>query len=168
VLAEHLEGDVGWDEVLHAVEDFPGIAAEIVRAVQARREAGTLALDEAERIIEGIVEHEAFRVAEPGAVIKSLTARIHAIEREHGLTDNEAWLRHDGPPEWRMLNRAWEAYVDATMIRILESLDEHELAEFIADRWPVDDGYGSEPDDDALDALLLGNGGAGGGGEAIL
>lgn len=57
------------------------------------------------------------------------------------LGDDEFWLRHEGPPEWRMLNRAWEAYIDATVIRIVESLDENDLAEFVADRWPVDDGY---------------------------
>jgi mutator protein MutT len=153
VLAEHLDGALAWDELLHAVEDSPGLAAEIVRAIQARRDAGTMAAGEAERLIEDVVEHEAFRVAEPGAVMKSLNTRIDAIEREHGLAEDEYWREDEGPPEWRMLNLAWAAYLDSTKIRILESLDEHALAAFIADGEPGDDVLGM-PDDEVLAPFL--------------
>ncbi len=159
LLADHLDGAIAWDEILSAIEAFPGSAEEIVRAVQARRDAGMLPLIEADRLIEGVTEHEAFRVAAGGPVLKAISTRIRAIEREHELGDDEIWLRHEGPPEWRMLNRAWDAYLDATMVRILESLDEHELAEFVADRWPVEDGYGGPPDENVFDELLRGHGG---------
>jgi mutator protein MutT len=142
------------DELLHVVEDNTGLAAEIVRAVQARRNAGTMTVDEAERLIDGVVEREALRVAEAGEVMKSLNARIGAIEREHGLAEDQYWLEHEGPPEWRMLNIAWAAYLDSTKIRILESLDEHALAAFIADGDPSDELY-DMPGDDVLAPFLF-------------
>jgi mutator protein MutT len=154
VLAEHLEGELEWDELLHGIEDYRGLAAEIVRAIQTRRAAGTLEVSEAEGLIDRVVEHEAYCVMEPGAVMKALTTRIQAIEREHGLSDDEHWLRHEGPPEWRMLNRAWEAYMDAAAIRILEALDEPALARDVADRWPYEDGYTHPFDESMLDELL--------------
>jgi hypothetical protein len=145
--------------LLHTVEAVPGMAEDIVRDVQARRDAGTLPLARAETLIEGVTEQEAVRVAEAGPVIKAIHVRIKAIERAHDLGDDESWLRHEGPPEWRMLNRAWEAFIDATQIRILESLGEFDVAEMLADRSTDDDSYGAPPDDDVLHELLRGNGG---------
>jgi 8-oxo-dGTP pyrophosphatase MutT (NUDIX family) len=159
LLADHLGGALEWTELLDLVGTWPGLAEEIVRDAQKQRAEGTLSPEDVDRLIEGVVEHESFLAAEKGPVIKALVARINAIERAHGLAEDEYWLRHEGPPEWRMLNRAWEAYIDATMVRILESLDEHDLAEFVADRWPVEDGYGGPPDEYILGELLPENGG---------
>jgi mutator protein MutT len=159
LLADHLDGTIAWDEILNAIEAFPGAAEEIVRAVQVRRDAGMLPLIEADRLIEGVTEHEAFRVAEAGPVVKAINTRIRAIERAHELGDDEMWLRHEGPPEWRLLNRAWEALVGATQVRLLESLGEPDLAEYVADLAGDDDGYGAPPDDEILHELW-GDGGS--------
>lgn len=66
--------------------------------------------------------------------VERLAAQIHRIEREHGLSDGQYWLRGEGPPEHCEATNSHEAALDE---RFAVALEQFGLVE-IAELWRTD------------------------------
>jgi hypothetical protein len=54
---------------------------------------------------------------------------MEAIERAHGLSDDEYWLVNEGPPEWQRLNEAWDRRAEEIVGRCLRELGHADIAD---------------------------------------
>jgi hypothetical protein len=75
----------------------------------------------------------------PGANRDPSLVQIHAdmvaIERAHGLRENEYWRVDDAPPEWQSLNAAWERRANELVASTLRELGHADIAD-VAERQP--------------------------------
>jgi len=63
-----------------------------------------------------------------------ISEKTKAIEREHGLSDDECWLASEGPPEWQEENRRFDEILDKKFAEILREFGDNGLADF----WETD------------------------------
>jgi hypothetical protein len=78
----------------------------------------------ADMFLESIMMHASRSDPELGRLMNE----IDAIERAHGLTENEAWHVNEGPPDWRALNDAWDRRADDIMVAALRENGDVDLA----------------------------------------
>lgn len=105
----------------------PWIAAARTLAAQGRISADGV-LYFVEIFLECITAHAAAHDAE----MLRIYAEIDRVKRAHGLRDDEDWLVHEGPPEWRALNAAWDRRDDEIRIATLRGLGHHDIADIMA------------------------------------
>jgi hypothetical protein len=90
-----------------------------------------------------------------------LRDEMEAIERAHGLRDDEFWAIDDAPPEWRDLNDAWDRRADEIVVSHWRQAGNTDLAD-VRERNPDEferrseqgriDLWGEDPaDEDALE-----------------
>jgi hypothetical protein len=58
-----------------------------------------------------------------------LYAEMQAMERAHGLTEDEHWFIDEAPPEWRALEHAWNQRADAIVNAYLRESGHADAAE---------------------------------------
>lgn len=63
--------------------------------------------------------------------IVRLYAELDRVKREHGLSEDEDWLVHEGPPEWQELNAAWNRRDDEIRAAALRALGYGEIADLM-------------------------------------
>ena len=57
-----------------------------------------------------------------------LTGEMDAIERRHGLSEDESFLVDDAPADWTAMSKEWERRLDAIWAEEFARLGEPELA----------------------------------------
>jgi hypothetical protein len=63
-----------------------------------------------------------------------LSKEIHQIERAHGLREGEYWHIREAPPEWRVLNDAWDRRADEIVTEALRAYGHTDLATMRAEK----------------------------------
>lgn len=99
-----------------------------LREVQRARDAGSLARDVAWFLLYKFVESAMFECVWNDPELVALTARIEAIERAAGLTDEEYFRIGDGPPEWEQANKEWDVVYSARFAEFFRRVGEETLA----------------------------------------
>lgn len=109
-----------------------GYALKMIEVSKALREAGSLSLPE---FVKGAgfyalsIVHE-YRVIDGDYddELDPISEQICEIERAHGLSEGESWLRDEGPPEWKRLNAQYEAALERHQAAVLEEFGLSDLA----------------------------------------
>lgn len=63
------------------------------------------------------------------AELTPLDEQMREIEKRHGLTDNQYWLKADFPPDYANLSAAWSAVADRHFLEILNGYGFDDLTE---------------------------------------
>ena len=116
-----------FDRVLDIITST-GDADPWIRAVQRGREEGSISAAASRFMIFKFAEMTPSVLMKTDPGLADITARIDAIRRAHGLTEDEDWNVDEGPPEWQALQTSWNERCDALMAELFERNGEHELA----------------------------------------
>ena len=100
--------------------------------VKRARERGVINLALAHFLIFKFAESAMMQLVDRDPLLSSLNGQLERIEREHGLTEDEAWNVNEGPPEWQALNREWDTRYDEILLDIFLRNGELEIAETYA------------------------------------
>jgi hypothetical protein len=105
---------------------------ERLRAVQQIRKAGGLPPDAVFYLVVMAVEglaQERIDVSMSDGELKELGDRLDAIERAHGLEEDDEWEPGAAPPEWEALNAEWERVDDRITYDTYLTYDEREAGD---------------------------------------
>ena len=105
-----------------------GDAESWIRVVQRIRNAGEISGAAAYFMMFKFAEQLPTKAMETDPELRDISARIRAIERAHGLGDDESWYVDEGPPEWQDLQQQWSAKVDLMTSELFARVGEKELA----------------------------------------
>lgn len=108
---------------------------EVRRAIGCLRELralGVITPAQAFFLIANVTEQAMLARVEEDPVFLRIEGRLRAIEREHGLREDEWWRIGEGPPEWDALNEEWERHFDQQWSELLRSCGEPTMAELRA------------------------------------
>lgn len=106
----------------------PELGREMLRLVQVMRDTGGLEEGEAWYLFYWITEQMSFRWAATDPELARLTAAIDAIERSHGLSEDESFYVDDAPADWTALSHEWERRLHTIWAEEFTRLGEPELA----------------------------------------
>jgi hypothetical protein len=70
-----------------------------------------------------------YRGSNPDVELVRIREEMIAIERAHGLREDEYWQLDDAPPEWRSLNEAWERRSNEVVASVLRELGHTDIAD---------------------------------------
>lgn len=101
---------------------------EWIRAVQQARADGTLDPAVAHFLIYKLAESAMLRFTQEDATLADVSARIEAVERAHGLDEDESFTLGHAPAEWTALTAEWDARYDALLSEMFRRVGEEALA----------------------------------------
>ncbi|TBF42879.1 hypothetical protein [Rhizobium leguminosarum] len=103
-----------------------------VAFAQAAEKAGRLSIEEyvffAGYPVEGVHSDRWFAGSSDNQ-LGPVRQQLNDIEKEHGLSDGEYWLRGDAPPEYQAVSAMYEEILDRKFLETLEEFGLHELAD---------------------------------------
>lgn len=124
------------DEALrHACSDASrsaALAERLITAVQILRNDGAVDAEIAFMLIATFAEETQQAFSEIDDEFQAIDARVAAIERVHGLGEDDFWYLDEGPPEWHAANEEWSRVFDALPARFLERCGEQEMVRLLA------------------------------------
>jgi hypothetical protein len=106
-------------------------AREMMRLVQAMRDTGALEQNEAWHLLYWTLERMSDQWTQTDAELVRLTAAMVAIERSHGLSDDEDFHLDDAPPDWLALSNQWDRRLNAIWAGEFMTLGESEMARLV-------------------------------------
>lgn len=107
------------------------LAREMMRLIQAMRDTGALEQNEAWHLLYWMLEQMSDQWTETDAELLRLTAGMEAIERSHGLADDEYFHLDDAPADFLALSNAWDRRLNAIWAGELTRLGESEMARLV-------------------------------------
>lgn len=99
-----------------------------IAAARALHERGLISGDTVIYFVEIFLECITFQAADGDSELLRIRDAMDAIERAHGLGDDEYWRIDEAPPEWRELSAAWDARADVVSVAALRELGHADLA----------------------------------------
>ena len=117
--------------LLHAIiSDIEGgdDVAPWVQAVQVARELPALEDAIAWFMIDCFCEIMFRPLIQSDALLSAISAEMEALERAHGLGEDEAFLLDEAPPEYRALSTRWDHRADALQSSMLRTYSEDAMA----------------------------------------
>ena len=99
-----------------------------IAAARALHQRGLLSDDAVIYFVEIFLECITFQAAEGDSELLRIREAMDAIERAHGLGEDEYWRVDEAPPEWRELSAAWDVRADAINVAVLRELGHADLA----------------------------------------
>lgn len=102
-------------------------AEDRLRVYQAVRDAGVLPADAGFYLVTWHIDAMSSFFAE--TELRDLEDRMNAIERQHGLAEDEFWLPDEAPAEYEQVRQQYQAAWDGIFIRLLEHFGEWKAAE---------------------------------------
>jgi nucleotide-binding universal stress UspA family protein len=111
------------EEVDRARAPGPWIAA--ARALAAD---SVISDDAASYLIDNFLECITLSSMENDPEMVRLGHEMDRVRREHGLTEDEDWLVHEGPEEWEQLNADWERRDLEIRVATLRALGHGDIA----------------------------------------
>jgi hypothetical protein len=109
-----------------------GTADAWVKAVRALESQKRMSADLASFLIIRFVEGTMVQQTQTDSELRRLSDAMEAVERAHGLSEDEAWYVDEGPDEWRALNAEWDARYNAVIVETLRRVGETAFAEAAA------------------------------------
>jgi hypothetical protein len=106
-------------------------ARAMLRLVQAMRDTGALEQNEAWHLLYWILDQMSDQWTETDAELVRLTAAMKAIERSHGLADDEYFHLDDAPADWLALSNAWDRRLNIIWAGEFTTLGEPEMARLV-------------------------------------
>lgn len=106
-------------------------AREMLRLIQAMRDTGALEQNEAWHLLYWILEQMSDQWTETDAELVRLTAAMEAVERSHGLADDEYFHLDDAPADFLALSNAWDRRLNVIWAGELTTLGEPEMARLV-------------------------------------
>ncbi len=116
-LTEPLWNDASWRD-----------ADPLLRMIQAMGDAGIFSPDERLFLFSTVGDAVMPSRASEDPRFTEVDLAMERVKREHGLDDDEDWLLHEAPEEYRMLNAEWCRIADEQLAAWWLSLGEREMA----------------------------------------
>jgi hypothetical protein len=111
----------GWSRL-----NLQSSSAEWLAVFQAVRTAGSVPQDAGFYLVSWQID--AITWDEADEALRGIEERLDAIQREHGLGDDDYWPLGEGPPEFEEMSRRYEVAWDALYVARLEDAGEFEMA----------------------------------------
>ena len=97
-------------------------------AVQLARDLGAVGPTESYYLIDLMIEAAIGALTGSDEVLIDLSAQMEAVERAHGLEEDEDFHLDDAPPEWTELNRRWDRRFQDLHVDLLRRIGEPGMA----------------------------------------
>lgn len=107
----------------------PERVRELLKLARALYEARQISTSEYVFYVASQVERIAEARVQDDKELKKINKAIKAIEKLHGLADDEYWPRGKGPKEYIRLNKKWEAISEKTELDAFREFGLNDLAE---------------------------------------
>lgn len=78
--------------------------------------------------VEIFIESVIFDASKGDEQLAAIRDEMNAIERAHGLAEDESWYIDEAPAEWRELNDAWDCRADAVCVEYLRAHGHADIA----------------------------------------
>ena len=131
LVASTARSDEIFQQLLQHARTSPALTARLVAAAQFLRGDGAIDAEVAFALIATFVDEAHHALAEADSEFKAVDARIDAIERAHGLGEDEFWHVWEGPPEWTAANAEWDRLFAAVPVKFLTRHGEPEMAQLL-------------------------------------
>lgn len=118
-------------DIMHDAEK-DGTVDAWVKAVRALESEKVMSADLASFLVIRFVERTMVQQTQTDGELRRLGDAMEAVERAHGLSEDDAWYVNEGPDEWRALNAEWDVRHDAVIVETLRRVGETALAEAAA------------------------------------
>ena len=115
-----------------SIEQDAAMGVEWVKGAQVLHDLGQLDDDEFTYLVMIFTEEMVGTRVFTDPTLTDLMARIEAIEREHGLSEDETWSVGTGSTDWESLQQAWDNEFDRQWAELLRELGEPEIASQMA------------------------------------
>lgn len=118
-------------KVLGEIRRLLGTGASIepwASAVQLARDLEAIGPDESYYLLDIMTEYVVELEVDRDAVLLDLGEQIDAVERQHGLSEDEAFYTDDAPEEWSALTRQWDRRFRDLRVELLRRIGEPKIA----------------------------------------
>lgn len=102
-----------------------------MRLIQAMRDAGALEENEAWHLLYWTLEQMSDQWTATDAELVRLMVAMEAVERQHGLTEDEYFYLDDAPDDFLALSNEWDRRLNVIWAGELTTLGEPEMARLV-------------------------------------
>lgn len=125
--------------IREGLEDAPRTIAPWITAARTLADRLIIGFEAYQYLAYAFAECRLYDASQTDAELVRLAADIGAVERSHGLREDESFHADDAPEDWSALNSAWEKRADDIIAESLREGGAGEVAQaMIADRAAFD------------------------------